>query len=208
MRSFRRPTTTMPMQQRRHGARRDAVCRARAAPDPDRRQVLETLAQSHRTLGAYEIMDRLAATGPRPAPITVYEPSNSCSTTASSIASRAAMPSSPASASTARKRLPAPVPHLRPLWSGGRSLLAGGRRYPAGDCARRRLHPQGAGDRDHRNLRPLRMTSPHSAQVEALRTACSIPPRLRGRACPRLDRGGGAEGAGWRAGGADRPDQP
>ena len=39
---------------------------------PIRRQVLETLAQSHRTLGAYEIMDRLAVDGPRPAPITVY----------------------------------------------------------------------------------------------------------------------------------------
>src|SRR5262249_39347591 len=34
--------------------------------------VLETLAGSHRTLGAYEIMDRMAAQGPRPAPITVY----------------------------------------------------------------------------------------------------------------------------------------
>jgi Fur family transcriptional regulator, zinc uptake regulator len=39
---------------------------------PIRRQVLEILAQSHRTLGAYEIMDRLAQDGPRPAPITVY----------------------------------------------------------------------------------------------------------------------------------------
>jgi Fur family zinc uptake transcriptional regulator len=34
--------------------------------------VLEALAASHRPLGAYEIIDRLAERGPRPAPITVY----------------------------------------------------------------------------------------------------------------------------------------
>jgi Fur family transcriptional regulator, zinc uptake regulator len=37
-----------------------------------RRQVLETLAASHQPLGAYEIIERLGAAGPRPAPITVY----------------------------------------------------------------------------------------------------------------------------------------
>jgi Fur family zinc uptake transcriptional regulator len=37
-----------------------------------RRQVLELLAESHQPLGAYEVMDRLAGNGPRPAPITVY----------------------------------------------------------------------------------------------------------------------------------------
>ena len=39
---------------------------------PIRRQVLEALVAGHRPLGAYEIMDRLAEQGPRPAPITVY----------------------------------------------------------------------------------------------------------------------------------------
>jgi Fur family transcriptional regulator, zinc uptake regulator len=39
---------------------------------PMRRQVLEILAASHKPLGAYEIMDQAARTGPRPAPITVY----------------------------------------------------------------------------------------------------------------------------------------
>jgi Fur family zinc uptake transcriptional regulator len=39
---------------------------------PIRRQVLEVLLESHNPLGAYEIMDRVAATGPRPAPITIY----------------------------------------------------------------------------------------------------------------------------------------
>lgn len=37
-----------------------------------RRDVLEVLLGSHAPLGAYEIMDRLAPSGPRPAPITVY----------------------------------------------------------------------------------------------------------------------------------------
>jgi Fur family zinc uptake transcriptional regulator len=39
---------------------------------PIRRDVLVALLASHRPLGAYEIMDRLAPDGPRPAPITVY----------------------------------------------------------------------------------------------------------------------------------------
>jgi Fur family zinc uptake transcriptional regulator len=34
--------------------------------------VLEALSVSHKPLGAYEIMERMAQTGPRPAPITVY----------------------------------------------------------------------------------------------------------------------------------------
>ena len=34
--------------------------------------MLEALLASHRPLGAYEVMDRLAEQGPRPAPITVY----------------------------------------------------------------------------------------------------------------------------------------
>ena len=37
-----------------------------------RRHVLEVLAASHKPLGAYEIIDLVAARGPRPAPITVY----------------------------------------------------------------------------------------------------------------------------------------
>ena len=37
-----------------------------------RRHVLEVLSASHKPLGAYEIMDRAALTGTRPAPITIY----------------------------------------------------------------------------------------------------------------------------------------
>lgn len=37
-----------------------------------RRKVLAALLDSHRPLGAYEIIERLASRGPRPAPITAY----------------------------------------------------------------------------------------------------------------------------------------
>jgi Fur family transcriptional regulator, zinc uptake regulator len=37
-----------------------------------RRQVLQALLASHRPLGAYEVIDALAESMPRPAPITVY----------------------------------------------------------------------------------------------------------------------------------------
>ncbi len=39
---------------------------------PIRRKVLGVLLGSHKPLGAYEIIDRLAPKGPRPAPITAY----------------------------------------------------------------------------------------------------------------------------------------
>jgi Fur family transcriptional regulator, zinc uptake regulator len=75
-----KPDAVFPAPDHDHGrcssdamAHAETLCAARGQRlTPIRRQVLETLAQSHRTLGAYEIMDRLAATGPRPAPITVY----------------------------------------------------------------------------------------------------------------------------------------
>ena len=51
----------------------EALCTARAVRlTPLRRKVLAALISGHRPLGAYEIMDRLAEQGPRPAPITVY----------------------------------------------------------------------------------------------------------------------------------------
>ena len=37
-----------------------------------RRRVLEALLASHQPIGAYELIDRLAVRGQRPAPITVY----------------------------------------------------------------------------------------------------------------------------------------
>jgi len=51
----------------------EALCAARAQRlTPIRRHVLEVLLESHNPLGAYEIIDRAAASGARPAPITIY----------------------------------------------------------------------------------------------------------------------------------------
>jgi Fur family zinc uptake transcriptional regulator len=54
-------------------AHAEALCAQRSQRlTPIRRQVLEVLLGSHKPLGAYEIMDRAAADGSRPAPITIY----------------------------------------------------------------------------------------------------------------------------------------
>ena len=54
-------------------AHAEAQCAARAQRlTPMRRQVLEVLLTSHRPLGAYEIIEELAKSKPRLAPITVY----------------------------------------------------------------------------------------------------------------------------------------
>jgi Fur family zinc uptake transcriptional regulator len=54
-------------------AHAEQVCAARAQKfTPIRRQVLAALLSSHRPLGAYEVIDELAKSMPRPAPITVY----------------------------------------------------------------------------------------------------------------------------------------
>lgn len=51
----------------------ERVCLGRGQKfTPIRRQVLGALLSSHRPLGAYEVIDELAKTMPRPAPITVY----------------------------------------------------------------------------------------------------------------------------------------
>ena len=54
-------------------AHAEAICVARAERlTPIRRNVLEALLSSHQPLGAYELIDKLAARGGRPAPITIY----------------------------------------------------------------------------------------------------------------------------------------
>jgi Fur family transcriptional regulator, zinc uptake regulator len=51
----------------------EALCAERGQRlTPIRRKVLAALLASHKPLGAYEIIDRLAPKGPRPAPITAY----------------------------------------------------------------------------------------------------------------------------------------
>jgi Fur family transcriptional regulator, zinc uptake regulator len=54
-------------------AHAEEVCARRTQKfTPIRRQVLQALLSSHRPLGAYEVIDELAKSMPRPAPITVY----------------------------------------------------------------------------------------------------------------------------------------
>jgi len=54
-------------------AHAEALCRERHERlTPIRRAVLEALLASHRPLGAYDLIDRLADDSGRPAPITVY----------------------------------------------------------------------------------------------------------------------------------------
>ena len=54
-------------------AHAERVCAERAQKfTPIRRLVLQALLSSHRPLGAYEVIDQLARTMARPAPITVY----------------------------------------------------------------------------------------------------------------------------------------
>jgi Fur family transcriptional regulator, zinc uptake regulator len=54
-------------------AHAEAICAARKERlTPIRRRVLEALLGSHQPLGAYELIDRLAEDGARPAPITIY----------------------------------------------------------------------------------------------------------------------------------------
>ena len=54
-------------------AHAEALCAQRSQRlTPIRRNVLEVLLASHKPLGAYEIMDRVAPRGSRPAPITIY----------------------------------------------------------------------------------------------------------------------------------------
>jgi Fur family zinc uptake transcriptional regulator len=54
-------------------AHAEAICEARAERlTPIRHRVLEALLASHQPLGAYELIDRLAEAGGRPAPITIY----------------------------------------------------------------------------------------------------------------------------------------
>src|SRR6478736_321088 len=73
------PQSVFPAPDHDHGrcasaaiAHAEMLCAARAQRlTPMRRHVLEALLGSHRPLGAYEIIERLARHG-RPAPITVY----------------------------------------------------------------------------------------------------------------------------------------
>ena len=54
-------------------ARAEAMCAARKTRlTPQRRDVLARIAETHSVVGAYDIIERMASGGERPAPITVY----------------------------------------------------------------------------------------------------------------------------------------
>ncbi len=54
-------------------ARAERTCARRGSKlTGQRREILSSVAQSHTAVGAYDIIERMAAHGPRPAPITVY----------------------------------------------------------------------------------------------------------------------------------------
>jgi Fur family zinc uptake transcriptional regulator len=54
-------------------ARAERTCERRGSRlTGQRREVLDCVAQSHSAVGAYDIIERMASRGPRPAPITVY----------------------------------------------------------------------------------------------------------------------------------------
>src|SRR5205823_1062914 len=54
-------------------ARAEKACAAHGARlTGQRRDVLACVAESHKAVGAYDIIERMAGQGPRPAPITVY----------------------------------------------------------------------------------------------------------------------------------------
>lgn len=54
-------------------SRAEEICRRDGLLlSPQRRRVLEALGASHAPVGAYDLIERLAENGPRPAPISVY----------------------------------------------------------------------------------------------------------------------------------------
>ena len=54
-------------------ARAERTCERRGSKlTGQRREILRSVAQSHSAVGAYDIIERMAEHGPRPAPITVY----------------------------------------------------------------------------------------------------------------------------------------
>ncbi|MBZ0262390.1 MAG: transcriptional repressor [Hyphomicrobiales bacterium] len=54
-------------------ARAERTCERRGSKlTGQRRDILASVAQSHSAVGAYDIIERMAGHGPRPAPITVY----------------------------------------------------------------------------------------------------------------------------------------
>ena len=168
-----------PLHRRRAGARRGAVRAARAAADADPPPGAGGAArepQAARRLRDHGPRRRRAARGRRRSRSIAR--SISCATTASCIASRAATPSSPASTITRTGDL---VVFLICEHCGavGEAAVRGGRRSAQGRRARRRLHAEGAGDRDRRRLRALPRSSESCACMSARQSPCAVRTRVR-----------------------------
>ena len=133
----------------------EQVCERRAQKfTPIRRQVLQALLSSHRPLGAYEVIDELAKSMPRPAPITVYRALDFLMDNGlvHRIESRNAYL---ACAHDHDADVDGGVPDLRPLRLGRRN--SGGPRgaKPQRRGARDGLCAETLGRRNHRHLRAL-----------------------------------------------------
>ena len=156
----------------------EALCAERAQRlTPIRRQVLEVLLESHKPLGAYEIMDRAAAHGARPAPITIYRALDFLRDNGlvHRIESRNAFVACVNNHAQRRSR---GVPDLRALRRGRRGAVRRGGRSAQGRRPRGRLHAEDAGDRDHRHLRALPARRRSSSQcICRLRTRVATSPR-------------------------------
>ena len=136
-------------------AHAEALCAKRGERlTPMRRHVLEVLAASHKPLGAYEIIDLVAARGPRPAPITIYRALDflTAQGLVHRIESRNAFL---ACINNHADRCAGGVSDLRALRRGRRGALGRGRRQPERGGEERGLHAEEPGDRDHRRVRAL-----------------------------------------------------
>ena len=133
----------------------ERVCARRAQKfTPIRRQVLQALLSSHRPLGAYEVIDELAKSMPRPAPITVYRALDFLMENGlvHRIESRNAYL---ACAHDHDDDRDGGVPDLRALRLGRRNSGGAGGAKPQRRGARHRLCAETVGRRNHRHLRAL-----------------------------------------------------
>ena len=136
-------------------AHAEALCAQRAQRlTPIRRQVLEVLLESHKPLGAYEIMDR-AGRRRRAAGADHHLPRARLPARQRPRASHREPQRLRRLRQQSRQRRSRGVPDLRALRRGRRSAVRRGGRPAQGRRARRGLHAEGAGDRDLRRLRAL-----------------------------------------------------
>ena len=139
-------------------AHAETLCAQRAQRlTPIRRQVLEVLLESHKPLGAYEIIDRAAAAGTRPAPITIYRALDFLRDNGlvHRIESRNAFVACVNNHANGDLVVFLICEHCGAV---GEAPSAARGRSAQGGRARGGLHAEGAGDRDRRRLRALPAT--------------------------------------------------